>query len=133
MFPVTRKILESADYLKMVAIRSAGYDGTDLKAATEKKVLVTHNPGSNANSVADMAVGLMLPVSKQISKKDREMRKGLYRRSGGEDLSHKTVGIIGLGNIGKLVARKLQGFEVKIIANNIVDYPEFKSHCNIPY
>ena len=133
MFPATRKIIMSADRLKMIAIRSAGFEGSDLKAATEKGVVVTNNPGTNANSVADMAVGLMLSVSKQITKKDREMRRGLYMRGGGEDLFQKTVGIIGLGNIGKRVAMRIQGFEVKIVANDIVEYPEFQKKYNIPY
>jgi len=133
MFPATQKIIMSADRLKMIAIRSAGFEGSDLKAATEKGVVVTCNPGSNASSVADMTIGLMLAVSKQIAKKDREIRKGIYNRGGGEDLFRKTVGIIGLGNIGKRLAMRLQGFEVKIIANDIVDYPEFKKKYNIPY
>jgi len=134
MFSATRKIIESADRLKMIAIRSAGFEGTDLKAATDKGVIVTNNPGANAESVADMTIGLMLTVSKQIAKKDREMRQGLYPRgSGGEDLFRKTVGIIGLGNIGKRIAKRLQGFEARVIANDIVDYPEFQNQYNIPY
>jgi D-3-phosphoglycerate dehydrogenase len=133
MFPATRKIIESADRLKMIAIRSAGFEGTDLRAATEKGIIVTNNPGANANSVADMTIGLMLAVSKGIVKKDREMRKGIYKREGGEDLFGKIVGIIGLGNIGKRVAKRVQGFEVKVIANDIVDYPEFREKYNIPY
>jgi phosphoglycerate dehydrogenase-like enzyme len=133
MFPATRKIIMSADRLKMIAIRSAGFEGSDLAAATEKGVLVTHNPGENASSVADMAIGLMLATAKQIAQKDREMRRGLYNRGGGDDLFRKTIGIIGLGNIGKRVAMRLQGFEVKIIANDLVEYPEFQKKFNIPY
>jgi phosphoglycerate dehydrogenase-like enzyme len=133
MFPATRKIIMSADRLKMIAIRSAGFEGSDLAAATEKGVLVTHNPGENASSVADMAIGLMLATAKQIAQKDREMRRGLYNRGGGDDLFRKTIGIIGLGNIGKRVAMRLQGFEVKIIANDLVEYPEFQAKFNIPY
>ena len=134
MFPATRKVIMSADRLKMIAIRSAGFEGSDLKAATEKGVVVTNNPGANAESVADMAIGLMLSVSKQITQKDREMRKGLYPRgSGSEDLFRKTVGIIGLGNIGKRVAKRLQGFEAKVIANDIAEYPDFQKQYNIPY
>lgn len=134
MFPATRRIIMSADRLKMIAIRSAGFEGTDLQAATEKGVVVTNNPGANSESVADMAIGLMLSVSKQIAQKDREMRKGLYPRgSGSEDLFRKTVGIIGLGNIGKRVAKRLQGFEAKIIANDIAEYPDFQKQYKIPY
>ena len=134
MFPATRKVIESTPGLKMIAIRSAGFEGSDLKAATDKGVVVTCNPGSNSESVADMTVGLMLCVSRQIAQKDREMRKGLYPRgSGSEDLFRKTVGIIGLGNIGKRVAKRVQGFEAKVIANDIVEYPDFQKQYNIPY
>jgi lactate dehydrogenase-like 2-hydroxyacid dehydrogenase len=134
MFPATRKVIESASRLKMIAIRSAGFEGADLKAATDKGVVVTNNPGSNSDAVADMAVGLMLSVSRQIARKDREMRQGLYPRgSGGEDLFRKTVGIIGLGNIGKRVAKRVQGFEAKVIANDLVEYPDFQKQYNISY
>jgi len=134
MFPATRRVIESTHRLKMIAIRSAGFEGADLKAATDRGVVVTNNPGSNAEAVADMAIGLMLSVSRQIARKDREMRQGLYPRgNGGEDLFRKTVGIIGLGSIGKRVAKRLQGFEVKVIANDIVEYPEFQKQYNIPY
>jgi lactate dehydrogenase-like 2-hydroxyacid dehydrogenase len=134
MFPATRKVIESTHRLKMIAIRSAGFEGADLKAATDRGVVVTNNPGSNSEAVADMAIGLMLSVSRQIARKDREMRQGLYPRgNGGEDLFRKTVGIIGLGNVGKRVAKRVQGFEVKVIANDIVEYPEFQKQYNIPY
>jgi D-3-phosphoglycerate dehydrogenase len=130
-FPMTRRVINSADSLRMIAIRSAGYDGTDLQAATEKGVVVTHNPGANAHSVADMTIGLMLAVSRQIVRRDREMRRGLYNREGGDDLFRKVVGIVGLGTIGKLVAKRLQGFEATIVANDIVDYPRFREHYDI--
>ena len=134
MFPATRKVISSSRQLKMIAIRSAGFEGADLKAATDHGIVVTCNPGANAESVADMAMGLMLSVSKQIAKKDREMRRGLYPRgSGSEDLFRKTVGIIGLGNIGKRVAKRLQGFEAEVIANDIVEYPDFQKQYKIPY
>jgi phosphoglycerate dehydrogenase-like enzyme len=134
MFPATRKVIESTSRLKMIGIRSAGFEGADLKAATDRGVVVTNNPGANAEAVADMAIGLMLSVSRQIARKDREMRQGLYPRgNGGEDLFRKTVGIIGLGNVGKRVAKRVQGFEVKVIANDIVEYPEFQKQYNIPY
>ena len=134
MFPATRKVIGSTSRLKMIAIRSAGFEGADLKAATDKGVVVTNNPGSNSEAVADMTIGLMLSVSRQIARKDREMRQGLYPRgSGGEDLFRKTVGIIGLGNIGQRVAKRVQGFEAKVIANDLVGYPEFQKQYNIPY
>ncbi len=124
-FPVSRRVIESADGLKMIAIRSSGYDGTDLKAAEDNGVLVTHNPGANADSVADTAIGLMLAVLKKIVKLDRKIRKGGWERERTLDMHGKLLGIIGIGRIGKLVAKRVQGFEMAIIANDIVDYKEF--------
>jgi D-3-phosphoglycerate dehydrogenase len=124
-FPVSRRVIESADCLKMIAIRSSGFDGTDLKAAAEKGVLVTHNPGANSDSVADTAIGLMLAILKKIPKLDRKIREGGWERERTLDMHGKLLGIIGIGRIGKLVARRVQGFDMNIIANDIVEYKEF--------
>jgi len=131
MFPVPRRVIEAADRLKMIAIRSAGFDGTDLEAAREKGVLVTHNPGANADSVADMTVGLMLAVVKKIAKLDRKVRSGGWEREGTLDMHGKVLGIIGIGRIGKLVAKRVQGFDMTIVANDIVEYPEFLERYEI--
>jgi D-3-phosphoglycerate dehydrogenase len=124
-FPVSRRVIESADCLKMIAIRSSGFDGTDIKAAEQKGVLVTHNPGANSDSVADTAIGLMLAVLKKIAKLDRKIRKGGWERERTLDMHGKLLGIIGIGRIGKLVAKRVQGFDMNIIANDIVEYKEF--------
>lgn len=124
---VTRRVFESADRLKMVAIRSSGFEGTDLRAATDHSVLVTHNPGANRQAVADMALGLMLSVSRRIGWMDRGMREGKYKelRINTRDIYRKTLGIIGLGRIGKVVAIRAKGFDMKILYHDIVAYPEF--------
>jgi len=97
MFPVPGRVIESADRLKMIAIRSSGFDGTDLEAARKKGVLVTYNPGSNADSVADMAVGLMLAVLRKIAKLDRMIKNGGWERESSLDMNGKVLGIIGIG------------------------------------
>lgn len=130
-FPITRTVIEEADRLKMIAIRSAGFDGTDLEAAREKGILVTHNPGANADSVADMTVGLMLAVLKKIAKLDRKIRGGGWERERTLDMHGKVLGIIGIGRIGKLVVKRVQGFDMTIIANDIVEYREFLERYGI--
>jgi phosphoglycerate dehydrogenase-like enzyme len=124
---VTRRVIENADKLKMVAIRSAGFEGTDLKAATDHGVLVTHNPGANRQPVADMTMGLMLSVSKRIGLMDRGMRSGGFNevRVTAKDIYQRRLGIIGLGNIGKAVAQRAKGFDMKVIYHDIVAYPDF--------
>jgi len=128
---VPRRVIESADRLKMIAIRSAGFDPIDVEAAREKGVLVTHNPGSNADSVADMAVGLMLAVLRKIAKMDRLVRNGGWEREISLDMNGKVLGIIGIGRIGKIVAKRVQGFDMTIIANDIVEYKEFLERYGI--
>jgi phosphoglycerate dehydrogenase-like enzyme len=126
---VTRRVFESADMLRMVAIRSSGFEGTDLKAATDHNVIVTHNPGANRQAVAEMAIGLMISVSRRISWMDKGMRDGKFKelRVTGKDIYKKTLGIIGMGRIGKAVAIRAKGFEMKVIYHDIVAYPEFSS------
>jgi D-3-phosphoglycerate dehydrogenase len=125
MFPISRRVIESADCLKMIAIRSSGFDGTDIEAAKANGVLVSYNPGANAGSVADTAVGLMLNVLKRIAELDRKIRKGGWERVRTLDMHGKLLGIIGIGRIGKLMAQRAQGFDMTILANDIVEYPEF--------
>jgi len=124
---VTRRIFESADRLKIVAIRSAGFEGMDIRAATGRGVLITYNPGANRQAVADMTLGLMLSVSRKIGWIDRGMREGKYRelRVSTKDIYQKTLGIIGLGRIGKAVALRAKGFDMRIVYHDIVAYPEF--------
>lgn len=124
-FPVSRLVIESADCLKMIAIRSSGFDGTDLDAAWENGIVVTHNPGANADSVADTTIGLILAVLKKIAKLDRMIRHGGWERERTLDMNGKCLGIIGLGRIGKLVVKRAQGFDMKIIANDIIKYKDF--------
>lgn len=124
---VPRPVIESAKRLKMIAVRGAGYDGVDLAAATERGVLVTRNPGTNTKAVADMAFGLMLAVSRKIAWMDRGMREGKYSelRVVTFDLYEKTLGIIGLGRIGKTVALRGRGFEMDMLYHDIVEYADF--------
>lgn len=133
MDKVTRNIIEQADRLKIIAIRSAGFEGTDLEAATDHGIVVTHNPGSNSDPVADMAFGLMLSVSRRIGWMDRGMRKGKFDdlRIYTKDIFRKTLGIIGLGNIGKKVAIRAKGFSMKAIYHDIVAYTDFEKEHDV--
>jgi D-3-phosphoglycerate dehydrogenase len=130
---VTRRIMEHADRLKIIAIRSSGFEGTDLAAATDHGIVVTHNPGSNSDAVADLAMGLMLAVSRRIGWMDRGMRQGKFKdlRIIAKDVFKKTLGIIGLGNIGKKVAIRAKGFSMKIIYHDIIEYRDFEKEHGV--
>ena len=127
MDKVTKRIMASAPNLRMVAIRSAGFEGTDLEAATDLGILVTHNPGANRQAVADMALGMMLAVSRRIVYMDRGMRRAGYDelRLLGKDLYGATLGIIGLGRIGKATAQRALGFNMRVLYHDLLDYADF--------
>ena len=127
MDKVTRRVIASADRLKMNAIRSSGFEGTDLPAATKHGAVVTHNPGANEEPVADLAVGMMVAVARKIPWMDRGMREGKYNkiRPQVKDIYQKTLGIIGLGRIGKTVARRVKGFDMKVVYHDMMAYESF--------
>ena len=90
--------------------------------------MVTHNPGENCQAVADMALALMLGVARRVGAMGRGMRRGEYEklREMGKDLYHGTLGIIGLGRIGKATAKRAKkGFDMRVLYHDIVEYADF--------
>jgi D-3-phosphoglycerate dehydrogenase len=108
--------LKSADRLKVIARYGVGVDSVDLEVAREKGIVVTNTPGANSVSVAELALGLMLALARQIPEAVEAVRQGKFPRYSGISLEGKTVGILGLGAIGKQLARRLAGFDCKILA-----------------
>ncbi|MBI9048774.1 MAG: phosphoglycerate dehydrogenase [Anaerolineaceae bacterium] len=108
--------LKSADKLKVIARYGVGIDKVDLNAAKEKGIIVTNTPGANSVSVAELALALMLTLARQIPEAVEAVHQGQWPRYSGISLEWKTVGIMGLGAIGKQLARRLAGFDCKILA-----------------
>jgi len=102
--------------LKSISRCGAGMDGVDLEAAKKAGVRVMATPDAPTQAVAELAVGLMLDACRKISRMDRAMRKGEWKKEMGGLMEGKSVGIIGLGRIGRRVAELLSPFGVKIIA-----------------
>src|SRR5256885_8882614 len=102
------EFFRSAPKLKLVQLLSAGYDRVDIEAARKARVPVSNNGGANAIAVAEHAVMLMLAVYKRLVQYHNDVVAGKWRPAEASvyELSGKTVGIIGLGNIGKKVARR---------------------------
>lgn len=114
------EVIQNADRLKVIARHGVGFDNIDIDAATAKGIYVTYTPTANINSVAEHTVGLLLAISRQLVKVDNALRQSNFNvrnSSLGTELQGKVLGIIGLGNIGKLVAKKCAlGFDMKVIA-----------------
>ena len=114
--PYTRTVLERADTLKHVARWGVGYDQVDVLAATELGVLVTTTQGANDWGVADHAFALMFGLARRVVENDALVRRGEWKRPPGRDVWQKTLGIVGLGRIGKGVAERASGFRMKVLA-----------------
>ncbi len=115
---VTRKVIEAGEKLKVIARAGVGLDNIDLEAAEEKGIKVFNAPGAPTQSVAELAIGLMLAVLRKIAFADRRMREGIWAKKQclGHELRGKVLGVVGMGRIGSAVARiAYHGFGMKII------------------
>jgi D-3-phosphoglycerate dehydrogenase len=114
--PYTAEVFDGAPQLKHVSRIGIGYDAVDVPAATARGVVVSNTPGANANAVADFTMGLLLSVARWIPLFDRDIRNGTWQSRIGADLWQQTLGIVGLGNIGRGVARRARGFDMQVVA-----------------
>ena len=108
--------IKTADRLKVIARYGVGVDNVDLPAAKERGIIVTNTPGANSASVAELALGLMLALARQIPEAVEAVQQGKWPRYAGLSLEGKTVGILGFGAIGKQLAHRLAGFDCRILA-----------------
>ncbi len=102
--------------LAVISRYGVGVERVDLQTAQQKGIVVTNTPGTNAEAVADLAFGLMLSVARRIPVLNEQVRAGGWPRTSGVELFGKTLGLIGLGAIGKNVARRAAGFSMRILA-----------------
>lgn len=116
---VTAQVLEACPALKVIARNGVGMDNVDLDTATQYGVLVTVPLGANSTSVAELTMGLMISLVRHVLPVHKLAQEGQWRRIEGLELNGKTLGIVGLGRIGKKVARRAQAFNMHIIANDI--------------
>ncbi len=110
--------IAAAKHLKVIARAGVGLDNVDVDAATKAGVMVVNAPTSNITSAAELAVGLLLACARNIAPANEALKNGAWKRSkyGGVELLEKKVGIVGFGRIGQLVAERLKGFGVEILA-----------------
>jgi len=108
--------LQAANQLKVIARYGVGVDGVDLQTAKERNIVVTNTPGANSVSVAELTLALILAMARQIPQGVAATRQGQFPRLTGLALEGKTMGILGLGSIGKQLARRLSSFDCRILA-----------------
>jgi phosphoglycerate dehydrogenase-like enzyme len=118
--PFTARVLAAAPQLKVISRTGVGYDAIDMKAATARGIVVTTTPGVNRHAVAEWAMALMLCCARKLTTNLDEVRRGGWTRHEGIDLAGKTLGLVGLGTIGKEVAQRASAFEMRILAYDLV-------------
>lgn len=131
--PMSARVIESADKLKVISRYGVGLDNVDMNAAQAKGVSVYRTAGANSNAVADYAFGLMLDITRKISFIDRQCRRGNWQKIKTNEIYGKTIGILGLGAIGKGVAKRASGFDMKILAYDPFEDKEFADKYNVKY
>jgi glyoxylate reductase len=125
--------------LKIVANYAVGFDNIDLKAAAERNITITNTPGALTNTVAEHAFALLLSVAHRVSEAERFTRAGMYKAWGpkmflGEDLSGKTMGIVGLGRIGSRVAyHAVKGFDMKVLYTDVKPNADFEKELGATF
>ena len=115
--PIDRKLIEQAKNLKFIARVGAGMENIDVEFAKKTGVKLISSPEGNRDSVAEHVLGMLLLLMNRLSIASHEVQKGIWKReeNRGDELLGKTFGIIGYGNMGKAVAKRLSGFGVKVI------------------
>lgn len=114
--PVNAEVLDAEPRLKLVHMHGTGLDAIDVPAASQRGILVGNAPGANRNAVAELSVALLLCAARSVVEHSLAMREGRWERSAGREISGKTLGVIGLGNIGKRTVELLAGFGMHVIA-----------------
>jgi len=130
---VDAQLIEAGPNLKVILRAGIGLDNVDVSAATERAIVVMNAPSGNIVTTAEHALSLLMSVSRRISQADAALRKGKWEKKKyqGNELSGKTLGIIGLGNIGRVVAQKAQGLGLKVVAHDPFLSEEAAAKLNI--
>ena len=117
---VPAEIIEAGEKLKVIGRAGVGVDNIDVAAATKKGIVVVNAPTANTVSAAEYTIALMLALSRNIPKANSQLKSGRWQRKElvGTELRNKTLGIIGLGNVGSEVAKRAQAFEMCVIAHD---------------
>ncbi len=117
---VTQSVLEKAPKLRVIGRAGVGVDNVDLEAATQAGVLVMNTPGGNAISVAEHTFAMMLAMARHIPQANASTRGGKWEKKKfmGNELRGKTLGIVGLGSIGREVVKRARAFEMRIVAHD---------------
>ena len=125
--------IEAANRLKVICMHGVGLDAIDVEAARRKGIVVTNLPGGNSDSVAELAIGMMFCLARRILAADKCTREGGWGRFIGTELAGKTLGLVGLGHIGRAVAVRARALRMSVIAYDVERDDDFARMNSITY
>jgi glyoxylate reductase len=135
---IDKDIIDSGENLKIISNYAVGYNNIDFEYATKKGIIVTNTPGVLSETTADLVLALLMAVARRIPEGDKFMREGKFRGWApelmlGTDVHGKILGIVGMGRIGALVAKRAKGFDMEILYHSSSRKPELESELGIKY
>jgi len=132
------ELMNRAQKLKVVSNCAVGFDNVDVEEATKRSIIVGNTPGVLTETTADFAFSLLMAAARRVVEGDRVVRAGRWKTWGpmillGQDVHHATLGIIGLGRIGVAVARRAQGFGMRVLYTDVVRNKQAENELPIEY
>jgi len=131
--PYTKEVLQKLPHLKIISRLGVGMDNIDLETAKGMGIKVYKTQTTPAQAVAELVIGLMINTLRKISIQSEELKTGIWNKQMGELLQGKTLGIIGLGSIGKTLVKLAQGFQFNILAFDLYKDEQFAKDYNVIY
>ena len=119
----TERVLQAASKLKVISKWGTGIDSIDRDACQRLGIAVRNTPNAFSEAVADTVIGYLLCFSRNLVSQDRQMKAGAWEKIPGQTLQECTLGIIGVGNAGKTVAKRAAGFGMRLLGNDPVSMP----------
>jgi lactate dehydrogenase-like 2-hydroxyacid dehydrogenase len=136
---IDAEVLSANPRLKVVANVAVGYNNIDVKTATQKKIMVCNTPGVLDDTTGDFTWALLMAIARRVVEADKYTRAGLFKEWGlqlflGADVYGKTLGIVGMGRIGQVVAKRAQGFDMRLLYYDIVrTKPEIEQRYKLTF
>lgn len=134
---IDKEVIDACNHVKVISQVAVGYDNIDVAAATTKNIIVTNTPGILTETTADFAFTLLLATARRVAEADRYVRAGRWKVPWaldmmlGQDVNQRTLGIIGLGRIGRAVARRAKGFDMKLLYFDMTKAPDQEKELGI--
>lgn len=118
---IAPSVMAELPRLKLIVQHGRGIDGIDYTTAAKLGITITNAPGTNVEETADLTFGLIIDLARHISQMNSDLKNGIWEKRAGHSLYGKTIGIIGVGDIGTAVARRAMGFGMDILGNDIYE------------